>query len=92
MLLRPTSKSRAAEKQATYRQRRRERRRVYLVPLHEHVVDEAVDTLIRDGLKLTDRWDRRAVGRALAPFVERCLRQYRDRRLTVQITNLFVKR
>ena len=51
-------------------------------------MDEVADALIKyQRIKEKDRYDRRRDGAALAPLVERCVRRYRDRRMTFMIVN-----
>jgi hypothetical protein len=42
---------------------------MYGMHLRESVVDEAVDVLLRDGLQIQERYDRRQISLALAPVV-----------------------
>ncbi len=63
---------------------------VYPLVLHETVIDEAIDALIRDGLQFRDRHDPRCVAQVLSPLVELWLRAYRDR--TSPVDNLFGRR
>jgi hypothetical protein len=73
----PTKRQRWARNKAAFRQRRNAKEWMYGLPLRQAIVDEAMDMLIREGLKIEDRYDRRQIGKALAPVVEHCLRQIR---------------